>query len=142
MNFRTMTAAMAVAIGSVASINTAAAASCEENFVVEGSFLKGKQFKTWAEHTGSNYDAAFRKVAQEVAAGGFGAVNSSKDTGIISAGQAVTMGNGAVAPLTAIVSEKEGGVIRVDANFSIAGMQATSAETVKTGLCKIANAPM
>jgi len=140
MNFRTMTAAMAVAIASVASIDTAAA-SCEENFVVEGSFFKGKQFKTWAEHTGVSYDAAFRKVAQEVAAGGFGAVTSSKETGIISAGQAVTMGKGSVAPVTAIVSDKKGGVIRVDANFSIAGMQGTSAETVKTELCKIANAP-
>lgn len=141
MNFRTMTAAVAVAIASVAAINTAAAATCEENFVVEGSFFKGKQFKTWAEHTGSNYDTAFRKVAQEVAAGGFGAVNSSKDTGVITAGQAVTMGNGSVAPVTAIVSERDGGVIRVETSFSIAGMQSTSQDTVKTGLCKIANAP-
>ncbi len=141
MNFRTMTAAVAVAIASVASINTAAAASCEENFAVEGSFFKGKQFKTWAEHTGSDYDAAFRKVAQEVAAGGFGAINTSKDTGIITAGQAVTAGNGSVAPVTAIVKEQGGGVIRVETSFSIAGMQATSEDTVKTELCKIANAP-
>lgn len=80
-------------------------------------------------------------MAQEVAAGGFDTVNSSKETGIISAGRAVTMGKGLVAPVTAIVSEKKGGVIRVDANFSIAGMQGTSAETVKTELCKIANTP-
>lgn len=141
MNLRTMTAVMAVAFASVVSINTAVAASCEENFVVEGSFFKGKQFKTWAEHKDGNYDAAFRKVAQEVAAGGFGAVNTSKDTGIITAGQAVTMGNGSVAPVTAIVSEQDGGVIRVETSFSIAGMQATSEDTVKAGLCKIANAP-
>ncbi len=51
------------------------------------------------------------------------------------------MGNGSVAPVTAIVTEQDGGVIRVETSFSIAGMQSTSEDTVKTELCKIANAP-
>ncbi|MET0288767.1 MAG: hypothetical protein ABW178_04000 [Pseudoxanthomonas sp.] len=92
-------------------------------------------------HKDVAYDAAFRKVALAVAAGGFGAVNTNKDTGIVTAGQAVTMGNGSVAPVTAIISEQDGGVIRVETSFSITGMQSTSEDTVKAGLCKIAAAP-
>ncbi|MDQ1120704.1 MULTISPECIES: hypothetical protein [Pseudoxanthomonas] len=141
MQHKPMFAAALLSVSLFAVAASASAASCEDNFSVEGSFFKGKQFKTWAEHSGVNYDSAFRKVAQAVAAGGFGAVTSNKDTGIITAGQAVTMGQGSIAPLNVIVQEKAGGLIHIDANFSIAGGQTASADSAKRELCKIANAP-
>jgi hypothetical protein len=141
MQHKAMFAAALLCVSFFAAVANASAATCEDNFSVEGSFFKGKQFKTWAEHSGVSYDSAFRKVAQAVAAGGFGAVTSDKDTGIITAGQAVTMGNGSVAPLNIIVQEKAGGLIHIDANFSISGGQAASADTAKSELCRIANAP-
>jgi hypothetical protein len=141
MKYKAMFAAALLSASFLAPAGNANAASCEENFSVEGSFFKGKQFKTWTELSGVSYDSAFRKVAQAVAAGGFGAVTSDKDTGIITAGQAVTMGNGSVAPLNIIVQEKTGGLIHIEANFSISGGQAASADTAKSELCRIATAP-
>lgn len=114
---------------------------CVTNFKAEGSFFKGKVYKTWQEFTGLEYDRAFRKVAQAVAENAWGAVNSNKDTGVITAGQAVTMGEGSVAPLNVIVKEKSGGVLRVEVNFSIAGGQSASGDTARTELCKLVEAP-
>src|SRR5438309_703667 len=76
---------------------------CVINFTEEGSFFKGRTYKTWQEHTGIEYDKAFRKVAQAVAENNWGAVNINKDIGIITASQAVTMGKGSSAPLNVIV---------------------------------------
>lgn len=114
--------------------------SCETNFVVEGSFFSGKTYKTWQEHPGTKYEASFRKVAQEAAASGWGSVTPNKDLGIISAGQSVTMGKGATAPLNVLVKESSGGV-RVEVNFSTSAGQTASEETARTQLCKLVEAP-
>jgi hypothetical protein len=113
---------------------------CVANFTVEGSFFRGKTYKTWQEFSGVDYDKAYRKVAQAVAANAWGAVNSNKDTGVITAGQAVIMGKGSVAPLNVIVQEKKGAIIRVDVNFSTAGGQSASEDTAREELCKLAEA--
>jgi hypothetical protein len=114
---------------------------CVTNFTVEGSIFKGKTYKTWQEFTGVDYDKAFRRVAQAVAENAWGAVNPNKDAGVITAGQAVTMGEGAVAPLNVIVKEGSGGVIRIEVNFSTAGGQSASTDTARTELCKLVEAP-
>src|SRR5215207_1318686 len=75
---------------------------CEKNFTEEGSFFKGKTYKTWQEYKDVAFDSAFRRVAQAVAENNWGTVNANKDLGIITAGQAVTMGKGSVAPLNVI----------------------------------------
>ena len=115
--------------------------ACVTNFTVEGSFFKGKTYKTWQEFTGIKYDQAFKKVAQAVAENAWGAVNANKDTGVITAGQTVTMGQGSVAPLNVIVKEKKGGIIRIEVNFSTAGGQSASTDTARTELCKLVEAP-
>ncbi len=113
---------------------------CVKNFTEDGSFFKGKTYKTWQEYKGAQYDSVFRRVAQAVAENNWGAVNANKDLGIITAGQAVTMGEGSVAPLNVIVKEKTGGLIRVEANFGTAGGQKAATKTVRTELCKLVEA--
>jgi hypothetical protein len=113
---------------------------CMKNFTEEGSFFKGKTYKTWQEYKNLQYDSAFRKVAQAVAENNWGSVNANKDLGIISAGQAVTMGEGSVAPLSVTVKEKSGGLLRVEATFGTAGGQKASSKTVRTELCKLVEA--
>ncbi len=111
------------------------------NFAVEGSFITGKTFRTWQEHSGVNYDVAFRKTAQAVAGAGWGSVNSNKDTGTITALQEVTGSRRkSSAPLNAIIQEKGKEVIRVDVNFSITGGQVTPEDTAKAELCKVVEA--
>ncbi|HZF13310.1 MAG TPA: hypothetical protein VFE33_31350 [Thermoanaerobaculia bacterium] len=113
---------------------------CVAHFTEEGSFFKGKTYKTWQEFTGADKAAVFQNVAQAVATNGWGTVNANKDLGIITAGQAVTMGEGSVAPLNVIVKQKSGGPVRVEANFGTAGMQKASTDTVRTELCKLLEA--
>lgn len=115
--------------------------ACVKNFTQEGSFFKGKTYKTWQEISGLSYDSVFRSVAQAVATNNWGEVNADKDLGIISAGQAVTMGDGSVAPLTVVVKEKAEGVIRIEASFGTAGGQRAAPKTVRTELCKLVEAP-
>jgi hypothetical protein len=114
--------------------------ACMANFTEDGSFFRGKTYKTWQDYTGLQYDSAFRRVAQAVAENNWGNVNTNKDVGIITAGQAVTMGQGSVAPLNVIVKEKSGGLIHVEANFSTAGGQKAATDTVRTELCKLVEA--
>jgi hypothetical protein len=114
--------------------------ACITNFTEDGSFFKGKTYKTWQEYKDLAYDGVFRKVAQAVAENNWGTVNANKELGIIAAGQAVTMGQGSVAPLNVIVKEKGGGLIRVEANFGTAGGQKASTDTVRAELCKLVEA--
>jgi hypothetical protein len=114
---------------------------CVSNFTVDGSFFKGTAYKTWQEHDGVTYDTAFRKVAQAVAANGWGTVTSNKDTGIVSASQAVTMGKGSVAPLNVIVQEKSSKTVRIEVNFNTGPGQKASEDVARDGLCKLAEAP-
>jgi hypothetical protein len=116
------------------------ARACVTNFTEEGSFFKGKTYKTWQDYKGLQYDGVFRRVAQAVAENNWGSVNTNKDVGIITAGQAVTMGQGSVAPLNVIVKEKSGGLIHVEANFGTAGGQKAATDTVRTELCKLVEA--
>jgi len=122
------------------SATSAAARDCDINFSVEGSFFAGKSFKTWQEHSGVSYDNAFRSVAQAVSSAGFAGVSPNKDLGIISAGQAVTLGQGAVAPLNVVV-KNQGKRVRVEAHFRITGGQMASEEAARTQLCKLVEAP-
>jgi hypothetical protein len=113
------------------------ARQCVRNFTEEGSFFKGKTYRTWHEYSGLPYDGVFRSVAQAVATDNWGDVKADKDLGIISAGQAVTMGGGSVAPLSVVVKEKAEGVIRVEATFGTAGGQKASTKAVRKGLCEL-----
>jgi hypothetical protein len=122
------------------AVAPALARDCATNFTTEGSFFSGKSFKTWQEHSGVSYDNAFRRVAQAVTSAGFGGVSPNKDLGIISAGQAVTMGQGSVAPLNVVVKSQNKRV-RVEAHFRIAGGQMASEETALTQLCNLVEAP-
>lgn len=114
--------------------------ACMVNFTEDGSFFKGKTYKTWQDYKGVGYDNVFRRVAQAVAENNWGTVNANKDLGIITAGQAVTMGQGSVAPLNVIIKEKGGGLIHVEANFGTGGGQKAATKTVRTELCKLVEA--
>lgn len=114
---------------------------CVKHFTEDGSFFKGKSYKTWQEFSGLSYEAVFRAVAQAVAENNWGTVSADKDLGIISAGQAVSMGQGAVAPLSIVVKEKPGSLVRVEANFGTGAMQKAATATVRTELCKLVEAP-
>jgi len=113
---------------------------CVAHFTEEGSFFKGKTYRTWQEFPGADKAAVFQNVAQAVATNNWGAVTANRDLGIITAGQAVTMGEGSVAPLNVVVKQKGSGPVRVEANFGTGSMQRAATETVRTELCKLLEA--
>lgn len=115
--------------------------ACLANFTADGSFIAGKSYKSWQEHRGVTYDAAFRKTAQAIAGAGWATVAPNKDTGTITASQAVTASRrGSSVPLNVIVQDKGGALIRVDVNFNIGPGQVTPEDSAKTELCKIVEA--
>lgn len=113
---------------------------CVEHFAEEGGFFKGKSYETWQEHEGVSYESAFRRVAQAVVEDKWGRIETEKDLGIITAGQEVTMGEGSVAPLNVLVKEQADGIVRVEANFSTAGMQKARTKDVRKALCTVVEA--
>ncbi len=114
---------------------------CVINFSVEGTFFKGKTYRTWRAHNGRSYPDAFRSVAQALARSNWSGIETDKELGIISAGQPVTMGKGAVAPLSIVINKKGEDVIRVEATFSTAGGQKAATRDVRNELCELVNAP-
>lgn len=119
----------------------AAGKPCVGNFTTDGSFVAGRTFKTWQEHRGVTYDAAFRKTAQAIAGAGWATVTPNKDTGTITAAQAVTGSRrGSSVPLNVIVQDKGGSLVRVDVNFNIGPGQHTPEDSARTELCKIVEA--
>lgn len=116
--------------------NETSSRPCVENFSEEGSFFKGKTYRTWQSYEGIELEQVFRRVAQKVAEENWGNIEANMDLGIITAEQTVTMGEGTVAPLNVIVKEV-GGRVRVEVNFGTAGGQRASRKTVREGLCDL-----
>ena len=114
--------------------------ACLEHFTEEGSFFKGKTYRTWQEFPGADKTDVFQAVAQAVAQNNWGHMEANKDLMIVTAGQEVTMGEGAQAPLNVIVKNK-GDSVRVEAVFGTGPMQKASTDTVRTELCKLVEAP-
>lgn len=117
------------------SLNSFAAEQCETNFTKEGSFFKGKTFKTWAEIEGVSSTDAFKKIYQHIAKDGWKISSSDKEMGIISAGQDVSYGNGKTAPLNVII-EESGENSKVSISYSISGGVSSPEKAVIESFCK------
>lgn len=117
------------------AINAMAAEQCETNFTSQGSFFKGKTFKTWAEVEGVSSADAYKKIYQQVAKDGWKISSSDKDLGIISASQDVSYGKGKTAPLNIIV-EESGSNSKVSISYSISGGVSSPEKAVVESFCK------
>lgn len=117
------------------AFNAIAAEQCETNFTKEGSFFKGKTFKTWAEVEGVSSAEAFKKIYQQIAKDGWKISSSDKDLGIISAGQDVSYGNGKTAPLNVVV-EESGVNSKISISYSISGGVSSPEKAVIESFCK------
>jgi hypothetical protein len=71
---------------------------------------------------------------------GYQIVSQDKDTGIISATQSVSFGNGAAAPLIIVVEPSKTTGSKSTATFRIGAGQFAKAETVRSKLCEYLSA--
>jgi hypothetical protein len=117
------------------ALNVTAAEQCEANFTKEGSFFKGRTFKTWADVEGVSSTDAYRKVYQQIAKDGWKISSSDKELGIISAGQDVSYGNGKTAPLNVVV-EESGSNSKISISYSISGGVSSPEKAVIDSFCK------
>src|SRR4051794_27093989 len=85
---------------------------CIAHFKQSGNIHSGWRYVSWQEGSGVEYDVAFRRAAQAIARVGWPNVNSSKDTGTISA-------RAASGSINVVVSEAGKGTIRVEANLTV-----------------------
>lgn len=111
---------------------------CMTNFESSGSFLSGRQFRTFEDFPQQSQSAAFDSLVPAVSAGGYQILNSSKDAGIISAAQAVSFSRGAqTTPMNVAIRKTAQSGVRVEVVFSLAGGMAASTETIQKEFCRI-----
>ncbi len=128
-----------VAIGLAAvAVQASATEQCLANYSKEGSFFKGRTFKSWAEYPAVSSKDAFTRVYRKIVSEGFKINTADKEVGIISAQQNVT-GSAKTVPLNAVVEGKGKGS-RIELTFTTEGGLAVGEETVQKGMCDILNA--
>lgn len=110
---------------------------CEANFTVEGSFWKGKTYRSFQEFPGMTDKAkAIERLAQSLASAGWQSVTPNKDSGVISAAQTVSGGEGAQTPLNVIVKDLPPAGLRVEIVYQTHTGNLASEKSVKQEFCK------
>lgn len=134
MKMKCMLIALAMLVPGMAM----AAQPCLDNYTQEGSFIKGRTFKSWQEYPALPADKAYKKAYQKVMADGFKIITADKEMGAISAQQNVT-GSDKTVPLNVMV-EDAGKGSKVTLIFATSGGLAVGKEAVQTGMCDILEA--
>ena len=112
---------------------------CSANFVVTGTFIAGKQYKTQVPVPGVAPDVAYRKAHAGVVSQGW-QVNSTDSTlRSISATQQVSFSRGGkTTPLNVLVQPATGGGSLVVMNYATAGGLHSPEDTVRDSFCQLA----
>ncbi|MEQ1635183.1 MAG: hypothetical protein ABL903_00735 [Methylococcales bacterium] len=111
--------------------------ACATNYSTEGEFWAGKKFKTFQDFPKTSKAAAFDSLVSVIASSGYQIASSNKESGIISAHQTVTSGQGKTVPLNAVIQDTASGGIHVELIISLSGGVAASADSVQDEFCKM-----
>ncbi|MDR2259557.1 MAG: hypothetical protein LBE06_01200 [Azoarcus sp.] len=109
---------------------------CARNFTYDGSFMRGRTFKTNAFVKNVKQGQAIQRAARYIANDGWQINNTDSNLGIISASQTVSYGNGKTAPLNVGVEPVQGGV-KVSLSYSISGGLTTPVDAVQNFFCSV-----
>ncbi len=131
---KTMLIVLAMLVPSVSM----AGQPCRDHYTQEGSFIKGRTFKSWQEYPALPPAQAFKKAYQKVLGDGFKIITADKEMGAISAQQNVT-GSDKTVPLNVLV-EEQGKGSKVSLTFATSGGLAVGQEAVQGGMCDILEA--
>lgn len=133
----TVASASAVALESSSGSIDPSTQTCAANFTATGSFIKGKQFRTFEEFPNTTPSAAYSRLVSAIASKGYQIVDANRDTGTISANQTVSFGEGKTVPLNVIIGEISKKGSRVEAVMTVsAGLLAPKGQLQKE-LCEI-----
>lgn len=108
---------------------------CNDNFTVEGSFLSGKTYKTWAVFPAARPQDAFTRAYAFTAANGFTVTNADKEAGVITAAQSVSYGKGKTVPLNIVVGTEAAGGVRVAMVYATSGGLVSPEAAIRKHFC-------
>jgi len=122
-----------------AATTQAMSAACSANLTTEGSFMRGRRWKTQATAAGVTVQAAVVNIARALATDGhWKDIRADRDIGTVTAVQDIPGGSKQM-PLSMIL-KPEGSAVSVEAILTTPPMIASSAEGVKKAICEIVEA--
>ena len=116
------------------SAGASAAEPCLENYKVDGNFLSGKTYKTFAVVAGVRQNDAFNRALAFTVANGFTVTASDKDAGVISAMQSVSHGKGKTVPLSVII-QPDAGNLKISMSYATPGGVMSPEDAIKKHFC-------
>ncbi|NOT84285.1 MAG: hypothetical protein HOP02_05750 [Methylococcaceae bacterium] len=110
---------------------------CVANYSAEGSFWSGRQLKTFEDFPKALKVSTFDNLLETIAFSGYQIISSDQESGVISASQTVTGGQGKAVPLNAVVQNNSAGGVRVELVVTLLGGFITSTDSLQDEFCKI-----
>lgn len=107
---------------------------------VNGSFFKGKTYKSSSTVSGVKTDAAIKRASQSLVSSGWKISSTDEKLGIISADTTASYGSGKTAPLGVTFVEKDDGVLGVNITYAMSGGLSAKAEDIAKQFCAIVDA--
>ncbi|MCX7089536.1 MAG: hypothetical protein NTV00_15975 [Methylococcales bacterium] len=111
--------------------------ACVAHYSVEGGFWSGRQLKTFEDFPNAEKISTFDNLLDTIASSGYQIISSNEESGVISANQTVTGGQGKSVPLNAVVKHNRSGGVRVELVVSLLGGFITSTDSLEDEFCKI-----
>ncbi|MDR0587561.1 MAG: hypothetical protein LBG61_01080 [Burkholderiales bacterium] len=109
---------------------------CVQNFTFDGSFARGRTFKSNAFVKNVTQAVAIKRAVRYLTNGGWQINNVNESLGIISASQTVSYGNGKTVPFNVGIEQAKGGV-NVDLSYKISGGLSSPVDAVRNEFCAV-----
>jgi hypothetical protein len=116
------------------SASASAAEPCMDNFKAGGNFLTGKNYKTWAVVSGVRQPDAFARALAFTVSNGFTVTASDKESGVISAAQTVSYGQGKTAPLSVVI-QPDAGNLKISMSYATSGGVMSPEDAIRKHFC-------
>jgi hypothetical protein len=109
---------------------------CMQNFSYDGGFWSGRTYKTFASVQNVSKQDAVTRAAQLLTKDGWQVITADANTGIVSASQTVSYGNGKTVPINVILESQQSG-LNVSVNYSTSGGVTSPLEAIQAQFCSI-----
>lgn len=110
-----------------------------DTLTVDGSFFKGKTYKSSTFVPGVETNVAVKRAAQNLVASGWKLASADEKLGVVSADTTASYGSGKTAPLGVTFADKEGG-LNVNIVYSMSGGLSAKAADIGKQFCAIVDA--
>lgn len=110
--------------------------ACVTNFVTEGGFWTGQKHSTYEVFQKKTAAAAFDSILQTMVTSGYQIVSNNKDSGLISASQTVSYGQGKTVPINVLIKKISASEIKVEVSTVFSGGVSASIDSVQGEFCK------